>query len=188
MSPLRTATMNPPTDQAVNETLDRIKTGAAVVTGVGVLWLAGVRIWRAINSTVLYVQDIGSMPSRLRRIEDHTVRLGQRFAIHLDFADYATFETDATGHCLATSHAYDRLSRRSSGESLGNGWLNAVCDIDRERVIREWRACLSDGREFHSRFSLCWDGEEPIPVVCTIRPILTTDGRAVSWFGFLERP
>ena len=66
--------------------------------------------------------------------------------------------TDADGQCDYVNQAFERISGLRSEQARGDGWLSAVHPEDRERVVREWHAALSENRPYESVHRLLRSG------------------------------
>jgi PAS domain S-box-containing protein len=60
----------------------------------------------------------------------------------------ATCTTDEKGRLTWASDGFLRLAGCSLDELRGDGWINAIHQDDRALVMAEWRAAITDGRDF----------------------------------------
>ncbi len=72
----------------------------------------------------------------------------------LDDFGIAYWCADNRGNCIEINETFHRLTGLPPADCLGNGWLNAVHDEDRERVAYQWKIFIANDRthrEFHFR-------------------------------------
>jgi PAS domain S-box-containing protein len=67
----------------------------------------------------------------------------------LNIHSVAIVRTDISGKLTQVNRAYQAFTGLSPEEALGDGWINAIADEDRGRVIKLWETAVSGGREFH---------------------------------------
>lgn len=58
------------------------------------------------------------------------------------------FLADKDGKFVWVSQAWCATVWLSDEACAGVGWMQMICEKDREAVIREWRACIADHRQF----------------------------------------
>ncbi|HKQ19539.1 MAG TPA: response regulator [Candidatus Eisenbacteria bacterium] len=110
-----------------------------------------------------------SLQRRARRIEDekdrNAARLAEREAVLRatnDASPHGIFVTDASGSCVYTNPAYQRISGLLPEEALGAGWARAIHAEDRERVQREWAEAAAAHRPYESTHRYHRTGREPV--------------------------
>lgn len=84
-------------------------------------------------------------------------------SIAQDFDNEAAIlaQANKSGHLMNVNRMFTRVTGRTEGELIGNGWVNAIVGQDRQRVIHEWKDALAEGRDYLSEFSLSdLDGNE----------------------------
>jgi PAS domain S-box-containing protein len=74
------------------------------------------------------------------------------------------------------------ITGQSAEEYLGNGWLNSIHPEDRERVERDWQACVHTGKVFDDRYRIRTKGGSYRHYDVRAVPI-ERDGRIVEWVG-----
>ena len=106
---------------------------------------------------------------RARRIEDekdrNAARLAEREAVLRatnDASPHGIFVTDASGACVYTNPAYQRISGLLPEEALGAGWARAIHAEDRERVQREWAEAAAAHRQYESTHRFHRAGREAV--------------------------
>lgn len=68
-------------------------------------------------------------------------------ALHQDHEN-GIFDTDAEGLITWTNRTLVWMTGRDTLELVGNGWLLAVVESEREGAWDEWQACLAQRRDF----------------------------------------
>ena len=63
-------------------------------------------------------------------------------------APVGIFHADAHGHITYTNERWTEICGLSAARSLGDGWIAAVHSDDRNRVKKEWLACVTGGSAY----------------------------------------
>ena len=67
-----------------------------------------------------------------------------------DASPLGMFLADATGGCVQSNPAFERITGLPEAAILGNGWLSTLHPDDRERVVAAWNAAAVAGTAFVS--------------------------------------
>ena len=86
------------------------------------------------------------------------------------------------GEMLEDSAEWRWTTGQTVEEFLGNGWLDSIHPEDRERVERDWRECLRNGRIFDDRFRMRARGGAYRHYDVRAVPI-ERDGKIAEWVG-----
>jgi PAS domain S-box-containing protein len=86
------------------------------------------------------------------------------------------------GEMLEDSAEWRWITGQTVEEFLGNGWLDSIHPEDRERVERDWRECLRNGRIFDDRFRMRARGGAYRHYDVRAVPI-ERDGKIAEWVG-----
>lgn len=124
----------------------------------------------------------GSLVDILKRLENHLSHTDQKIKVIASCMGIAAFEADRNGLYTFTSKQWGDLTSMSFSQSLGNGWLNIVHEDEREEIFAEWRASISQNREFHVTCRLSHT-EKEISIVAW--PIRNLDGSVEKIFGIV---
>ena len=62
------------------------------------------------------------------------------------------FRTDKDGHCVYVNAKWREISGMENEEALGDGWIDAIHEDDREMVFGEWNCCVQSGEEFSMEY------------------------------------
>ncbi|MFL5474766.1 MAG: PAS domain S-box protein, partial [Gemmatimonadales bacterium] len=86
-----------------------------------------------------------------------------RFRAMAESSPLGIYITDASGDCLYTNPAYQRISGLSEQQARGTGWSRAIHPEDRERVFQVWYQAaerrilfLSEHRFAHADGKVVW--------------------------------
>lgn len=124
----------------------------ALVTIFTVLRPVAKAAWRIYHE--LAPNGGNSLRDCIDRIETRQVVAEQRAWVFFGSLKEALFEADANGQCLRTSHGFNALTRTTTEDNIGAGWLNTVIEEDRDRVADAWADAIRDGRNFSMRFRM----------------------------------
>ncbi len=94
---------------------------------------------------LIYLMDRQGAENALRASE-------ARFRAMSDASPLGIFVSDATGGCVYTNAAYQRISGLSLEQSLGTNWSTAIHPEDRPRVLSEWQQAVAQRQVFHAEF------------------------------------
>lgn len=76
----------------------------------------------------------------------------ERFRTLASNAPVGIFQTDLAGNTLFVNKAWCDLSGLQPSDARGDGWINAVHPLDRERVIRDWQSACAQCMPSHTEF------------------------------------
>ena len=113
----------------------------------------------------------------------------QRFRVLAEVAPLGVYHTDATGHCLYTNPAWQRIYGLGLQASLGSGWLGALHADDRESVRDHWQRCLQQNRSFEMRYRVRRPGAmggDLRQLWSRARPLQAPDGSITGYVGVVE--
>ena len=102
----------------------------------------------AISGVALIAVDV----TERRNSEEAVRRSEERYRSLVQAGAQVVWVTTPTGEIAEDSPEWRWITGQSLEEYLGNGWLDAVHPEDRERVERDWRACVGGGKIFDSRY------------------------------------
>ena len=84
-----------------------------------------------------------------RKWAEETLRTSeQRFRTLFAHAPVGIFLVDQQGDCQLVNRRWCEMSGLSQGQALGKGWVRALHPDDAERVAKEWRSGVREGRAF----------------------------------------
>lgn len=67
----------------------------------------------------------------------------QRYKTLAEASPVAIINTDANGLCIYFNQHWSEITRLSTAESLGEGWIKALHPQDRERVVKAWKQAVT---------------------------------------------
>jgi two-component system cell cycle sensor histidine kinase/response regulator CckA len=112
-------------------------------------------------------------------------RLGggeELFRTLTDHAPVGVLVSDARGSCIYVNRRWCELAGLDAGEALGEGWPRALYPDDSERVLAEWRAASTAGRDSIAEFRF----RRPDGSVRSVQGFaspLREDGEVTGWVG-----
>src|SRR5690606_36857517 len=76
----------------------------------------------------------------------------RRFKALAGQAPVGIFETDVLGNCLFVNERWRALAGMTDNGPLGQGWIEALLQDDRDRVCQEWHEAARSGGGFASEY------------------------------------
>jgi diguanylate cyclase (GGDEF)-like protein/PAS domain S-box-containing protein len=95
------------------------------------------------------------------------------------------FETDAAGAYTFVNTRWCDFAGIPAEAALGAGWILALHPDDRDRVVAEWQAAVSDGRDFSLEFRFQRAAGDSIWLDGRATTIGSGDGETVGYVGVL---
>ena len=118
-------------------------------------------------------------PATLRPLLDNE----QRFAMFSANAPIAMFETDAAGSYAFVNERWTVLTGIDLADALGTGWIAALHEGDRERVVRDWNAASQGGLAFRAEYRFVDRAGRVSWVVGDAAPLRDPDGNPIGYLG-----
>jgi len=106
----------------------------------------------------------------------------ERFRNLCEHTPIGIIQTNDEGSWIYTNPAWRQLTGLGITESLGQGWLFAVHDEDRESVIVEWQRAVVERQPFWREFRL-ERHSKTIWIDCHIAPMFSDDGQLLGYIG-----
>jgi len=129
--------------------------------------------------------QIGQFMER-KRAENALRRSEQVFRSLSACSPVGIFLTDTTGHCTYTNARCQEICRFTFDQALGTGWVGFVWPEDRERVLKEWTAIVSQGGEFSQDFRWGEQPESPRWAYVRSAPLIGDGGELIGHVGTVE--
>lgn len=123
-----------------------------------------------------------SMRDAINRIEATQIRTEERVRILLLDSNDGIWESDANGMCIWANRTLLNLMDLEIHEVTGNGWIAAIQESERNRVVTEWRHAVEDKREFRLEFPYQTRSGKIKNVSCRASPMLKL-GKICGWIG-----
>lgn len=108
---------------------------------------------------VAIVQDISERQQMLQALRESE----ERFQTLARVSPVGIFQTDHNGQCLYVNQRWCAIAGLDSDQAMGDGWVDALHPLDRERVMTEWQAAAENNKQFKSEYrfersdgSLAW--------------------------------
>ena len=157
-------------DQITEHLLEIIILIAGAATGILILWQ---KLYKGVCSICENIAHIYKMPKRVNVVyqeliasNGHSIKekvdrliknqelFVEKTKIILDDHPVALVETDKDGLVTWANYTYLNLVDRSLEEIQGNGWVNIICEKDREKVFEDWRAAVEQERPYEGRICI----------------------------------
>lgn len=142
---------------------------------------------------IAQIQSISEIETVRRLLADTTSardghkikeQLSERRFEHLaDQAPVGIFRADSDGKVTLINSALERLSSLSEGQSLEDGWMDAVHPADRDRVASEFANGIKSGMPFGTIFRLRRSDGSIVWVVGRGRHETNADGKVIGVIG-----
>jgi PAS domain S-box-containing protein len=94
------------------------------------------------------------------------------------------FLADTAGQWVYCNSQWSKISGRSTDDSVREGWVQAIHEEDRPRVLAAWSKCLFDHTEFSQEFRLVCPKGETRWVSCRTAPIQYEAGESKERGGY----
>jgi PAS domain S-box-containing protein len=117
-----------------------------------------------------------------RNSEEAVRRSEERYRSLVQAGAQVVWVTTPTGEIAEDSPEWRSITGQSLQEYQGNGWLDAVHSEDRERVEREWHACVDGGKVFDHRYRVRTKTGSYRHYDVRAVPI-ERDGKIIEWVG-----
>lgn len=117
-----------------------------------------------------------------RRVEDDLAFLKE--AMTLDQVS-PLFRATPSGQFEWVNDRFAELVNVPADDLLGNGWMSAICEQDREKVVREWESAVAHRRRFNMTFSILGHDGREVLVYCRAFP-MSLHGEPRFFVGRIE--
>lgn len=102
--------------------------------------------------------------------------------------DVGIFETDSAGMCIWINQYYSNLTGLSLQEAKNYGWVIAIHEDDRDRVVDEWKDAVIQKRAFHMEYTMKNIKSSEISFVkCHAFPICNGKEEVAGFVGIVTR-
>ena len=135
-----------------------------------IVWLRDIVSVIMENDSPLILRGIMIDITERKKAEEAIIESEKRYQTLAEISPVGIFHTDAEGITTYVNPKWCEISGLTSQEALGNGWLRAVHEDDKEALINGWqnatssvRASLSEYRFVRPDGSVAWVIGEAIP-------------------------
>lgn len=102
------------------------------------------------------------------------------------FAPVGIYKTDLTGAGIFMNHAWFEIAGLNWENSKGEKWANAIHPEDRDRVLSDWQASTSEGRDFYCEFRFKNPVKGERHVFSRATPVRDIQGKISGFVGCIE--
>ena len=106
-----------------------------------------------------------------------------RFTALTDTLPGLVFVTDTDGHNVQVNGFYQRYTGRSSGELLGDRWLEIIHPDDRAKAGDLWSHAVEQGKLYEASFRFRREDGAYRAFSCRAVPERDVEGRILRWLG-----
>lgn len=103
-----------------------------------------------------------------------------------DVFDQAIMFADGRGECTHVNHAFEEMVGYSRETMLGRGWIGALEDSCRMRVVESWRRAVKDRRIFNAVATFQHREGFLIQAVITANTIDGKPGEVTGWMAVVR--
>ena len=121
-------------------------------------------------------------PSRSDAVIAQMMQQGQEASL-LDRLPELVYIADASGRALFVNTAFLDVTGLSPASALGDGWLQAVYEPDREPLLEQWRRAVAKGGSFSGEFRLNQPNGAPRWYRSRAARLSDDDGAPPRWYG-----
>ncbi|MEO0687203.1 MAG: PAS domain S-box protein, partial [Cyanobacteria bacterium J06649_11] len=100
----------------------------------------------------------------------------RRYKTLAEASPVAIINTDANGSCIYFNQHWSEITRLSTEESLGEGWIKVLHPEDRERVVRAWKEAVKAKIPFVSDHRFLRPGGRVVWVISQALPEIAENG------------
>lgn len=128
-----------------------------------------------------------SIKDQIKAIRTDIAYVKAREASRIYIDRQPQWECDINGHCVKVNKAWTELTGLSENDAAGNGWMKAIHDSDRVRVLENWEEAVHNNNSFFMRFRIRNKITNEIYFVKAVADIKRNDKRFIDYIlGTME--
>lgn len=127
-------------------------------------------------------RDITERRQALQALEEREIL----FRAMSESSPFGIFVTDGNGDDLYINPAYERITGMTAAEAYGGRWSNGVHPEDRERVVRDWQACLAKQIVYDADYRYQHKDGRVVSAHIKAAPLFDSAGKMRGYVGMLE--
>jgi PAS domain S-box-containing protein len=136
-----------------------------------------------VAGVVLIAVDVTGRPGGAPAQPEETIRRSEeRYRSLVQGAAQVVWVADAGGDIIEDCPEWRWVTGQTTEQYLGRGWLEAIHPEDRDRVERDWQACVTSGKTFDDRYRVRTRAGSYRHYDVRAVPI-ERDSRIVEWVG-----
>ncbi len=124
--------------------------------------------------------------SPLKLVEESLRESEKRFRSLSESSPMGIFQADTQGQCTYVNAQWQEISSLTLEQSLGDGWMQAIQEEDREVVLAQWRDCVQNKRNFSGEFRLINRHGDEFWISIRAAAISNEVGEAIGFVGTHE--
>ncbi|MBP6335123.1 MAG: PAS domain S-box protein [Bacteroidia bacterium] len=123
----------------------------------------------------------------LKRAQKEVRDSEEKFRTLAENSPVGIFRTDSEGRCQYINEKWSQLAGFSANEALGNGWVNAIHPDDRELVLKEWLASVTEERDFKLEYRFFTPDKKTVWVIGIATAIKSVEtGEITGYIGSIS--
>ena len=127
-----------------------------------------------------------SIRDAISRIENGLAIQVARTRVLANNESEAYLETDESGKVQWVNNNLVDVAGLSFDDCLGDGWISAIQEEDRERFIEHWHSAIEQARFFNID-NVAFGLKSPIKVKMRAHILRDRTGKLVGWFGIIAK-
>ncbi len=108
-----------------------------------------------------------------------------RFQALARISPVGIFRTDSTGECVYVNERLCKITDKPSQALMGRGWMNAIHEEDRERIVESWNRTTQKQGTFYEEYRFRKQDDLVTWVICQAVPETDLLGRIVGYVGMI---
>lgn len=127
-----------------------------------------------------------SLRDALARIEHNVELQNERLRAMLVDSEEMCFEADASGRVIWANRTILRKVGKTPVEILGQGWVNIIAPVNRDKVVDKWLEAIEHEREFDMEVIWRNSDHEEFPVHVRSYRMVSAKGKTMGYFGTVK--
>ncbi|UZQ56074.1 PAS domain S-box protein [Trichothermofontia sichuanensis B231] len=168
---LRTSVTQAPSSLSTEETIALLR---AVTTQLAIV----------IQQSTTYHQTLAELTAR-KQIEARLRASERHYATLAALAPVGIFRTNAQGECIYVNDCYCQMTGLTLETIREQGWLQAIHPDDRDRLSRNWAACLQGTGDMQLEFRYQWPDGKVVWVYGQVVAERDEQGQVTGYVGTL---
>lgn len=107
----------------------------------------------------------------------------QKFRNLVEGSALADWETEPDGSIFKDSITWRKFTGQSFDDWIGNGWLNAVYEEDKDSATEEWKEAVRTQTKYDAEYRVISASGEPRWTSAKATPIYNSEGEIIKWSG-----
>jgi PAS domain S-box-containing protein len=115
-------------------------------------------------------------------LENKLLETRERYKVLVDISPSGIWLTDKTGSITYTSSKWNEIKGINSEKTFGNGWIIGIHPDDKQRVSKDWDACVKSKSDFQAEYRIV-NAEGRDRWIWSIASTIKEKEEVVGWIG-----